>query len=320
MSVFNNERFLAPAIESILEQTFGDYEFLIVDDGSTDGSAAILDHYAARDARIRILRQPNRGLIASLNRLIEEATAPLIARMDGDDISLPERFERQIAFLAAHADHGVVGTWTHDIEEDGSPWTDTFPDPPTSHEALLAAAGSHSLLCHASVMMRADLVRSVGGYRAAFRHCEDFDLWLRLAEVSRICSIPERLVRYRHSPGQISERHVTAQLYGGEIALAAHRERLAGRPDPTAGLEMLPPVEALDDLFGPGFGEAVRARVAEGVVHSRAAMRGDGFDFVLAHARRGAGDRRRLWRAAARLVKFGAPGRALKLATALAAR
>jgi hypothetical protein len=278
----------------------------------------MLDRYAAQDRRIRILRQPNRGLIASLNRLIDEASAPLIARMDADDLSVPTRFERQVAFLGAHADHGVVGTWSVDIEEDGSLWSDTFPDPPTSHEALLAAAGKQSLLCHTSVMMRRDLVRAVGGYRAAFRHCEDLDLWLRLAGQSRICSMPERLVLYRHSAGQISEQHVTAQIYGGAIALAAHEERQAGRPDPTAGLEALPPPGELDALFGrPGLGEAIRAQVARGILHSRSAMKGEGFELVLDHVRSG-GDRSGLWRTAARLVKFGEPARALRLASALA--
>jgi glycosyltransferase involved in cell wall biosynthesis len=99
MSVYNNAAFLDQAVESILGQSLSDFEFLIVDDGSNDGSSAILDGYAARDSRIRIIRQENRGLIASLNRLLSEARAPLIARMDGDDISLPERFERQVAFL-----------------------------------------------------------------------------------------------------------------------------------------------------------------------------------------------------------------------------
>lgn len=318
MSVFNNARFLPAAIDSILAQTFGDFEFLIVDDGSTDGSSEILDRHAASDARIRILRQSNRGLIASLNRLLDEAAAPLIARMDGDDISLPDRFARQVAFLDSHPDHGVVGTWSSDIDEHDQPWPAIFPDPPTDHDKLLALAGRQTLLCHTSVMMRRDLVRAVGGYRPAFRHCEDLDLWLRLAEVSRIRSIPERLVRYRHSPEQISERHVPAQLYGSAVALATHEERLAGRPDPIAGLDVLPPVEKLDALFGrEGLSRRILAQVALGSLYSPTAMRGEGFDLLLDHIRAG-GDRTGLWRTAGRLVKFGAPARALRLAVALA--
>nr|WP_295373540.1 glycosyltransferase [uncultured Sphingosinicella sp.] len=318
MSVYNNAAFLDQAVESILSQSFSDFEFLIVDDGSSDGSSTMLDRHAARDPRIRIIRQENRGLIASLNRLIREARAPLIARMDGDDISLPERFERQVAFLEANPDHGVVGTWSRDIVEDGSPWHGVFPDPPTSHESLLDVAEKQTLLCHTSVMMRRDPVLEVGGYRAAFRHCEDYDLWLRLSERTHICSIPERLVLYRHSAGQISERHITEQIYGSAIAYAAHRERLAGRPDPTAGLERLPPVDQLESLFArKELGEAVRQRVARGILYSPSGLRGPGFELLLDHVRFG-GTKEGLWRTVARLVKFGEPSRALRLAAALA--
>jgi GT2 family glycosyltransferase len=318
MSVYNSARFLAEAVESILAQSFGSFEFLIVDDGSTDGSSDILESYAARDQRIRILRQENRGLIASLNRLIGEAQAPLIARMDADDVSLPQRFERQLAFLDANPDHGVVGTWSTDIVEDGSPWHGVFPDPPTAHEQLLAVAETQTLLCHTSVMMRRDLVREAGGYRAAFRHCEDYDLWLRLSERTRICSIPERLVRYRHTDGQISERHVTAQQIGAAIAFAAHLERIAGRPDPTEGLETLPAVDEVDALFGrPGLADSIRRKLAKSIVYSPIALRGEGFDLLLDHVRAG-GAKDGLWRTAGRLVKIGEPGRALRLAAALA--
>ena len=102
MSVYNNAPYLAHAIESILTQTLTDFEFLIVNDGSTDGSGDIIDRLAAEDARIKPMHQANAGLIVSLNRMIKEARAPLIARMDGDDVALPERFERQVAFLDAN--------------------------------------------------------------------------------------------------------------------------------------------------------------------------------------------------------------------------
>ena len=100
MSVYNGERFLAEAIGSVLAQTFTDFEFLILDDGSRDGTRAIIADYASRDARIRPILRENRGLVVSLNQLLAEARAPLVARMDADDVCLPERFARQIAFLA----------------------------------------------------------------------------------------------------------------------------------------------------------------------------------------------------------------------------
>ena len=111
MSVYNGERFLAEAVESILSQSFGDFEFLILDDGSHDGTRDILAEYGGRDPRIRVILRENRGLVASLNQLIGEARAPLVARMDADDISHRDRFSRQLAFLAGNPDYGVIGSW-----------------------------------------------------------------------------------------------------------------------------------------------------------------------------------------------------------------
>lgn len=316
MAVYNNAPFLAEAIESILGQSFGDFEFLIVNDGSNDGSGDIIDAYAARDARVRPIHQANRGLVASLNRMIEEARAPLIARMDGDDISLPLRFERQIAFMEANPDYGVVGTSTHDIDERGK-LSLNIDYHPLDHDSFVAALEGGPLLCHPSVMMRRDLIRAAGGYRAAFRHCEDYDLWLRLAGVTKICTIPDRLLHYRRSAAQVSSHHAYEQLTGAAVAYAAYKERAVGRPDPTEGLERLPPLDGLDALFGrPGLAREVRARVAPNLVYSKRALLGEGFRLLIDHVREG-GDTTGLWRTAGRLIKFGAPLRAARLALAL---
>lgn len=318
MSVFNNAPYLGLAIESILAQTVGDFEFLIVDDGSTDGSGAIIDAFAARDGRIRAIHQENRGLVASLNRLVNESRCELIARMDGDDIALPDRFEWQLAFLAANPDHGVVGTWTADIDKTGKPYPLTGEDQPTDYATFLAWLETGPLLCHPSVIMRRDLVQAVGGYHPAYKHCEDYDLWLRLAERTRICSIPERLLLYRHTSSQVSSKHVVVQQVGAAVAVEAHRRRVAGLPDPTEHLTDLPPLDDLDALFGqPGLGREIRAKVAPGILYSPTALRGEGYDMVMTHVREG-GDRSGLWRAAARLLKLGEPARALRLAAALA--
>jgi hypothetical protein len=318
MSVYNNAPHLAQAIESILAQSFGDFEFLIVNDGSTDGSGAMIDAYAAKDARIRAIHQDNRGLIASLNRILHEARAPLVARMDGDDIALPARFERQIAFLADHPDHGVVGTWVDCIDEDGSPRPYRCPVQPTSHDELLKQLETGPSLCHPSVMMRRDVVLAAGGYHRAYVHCEDYDLWLRLSERTRLTSIPERLLLYRHSYSQVSSRHILSQTTGAAIAWAAHVERASGRPDPMAELAALPPIDKLDELFGrSGIGRAVRARVVGSILYSPVASKDEGYRLLLDHVRSGGG-KNGLWRAAARLLKFGKPARALRLAAALA--
>jgi hypothetical protein len=322
MSVYNGEPYLAEAIASVLAQTFADFEFLILDDGSTDASRETISRFAAQDSRIRPLFRENRGLIASLNQLLAEARAPLIARMDADDISMPARFARQVAFLAANPDHGVVGSWSEDIDvrsrsiqRDGS-----GVDQPTSHEAFLASIEvGGPLLCHPAVMYCTEVVRAAGGYHAAFRHCEDLDLWLRLATRTRICSIPERLLRYRRSEGQVSKRFSVEQTIGSVVSRIAYRERLAGRADPTEGLGSLPPIDQLDALFGrPGIAETVREQVVRHLLYSRSALQGAGMDLVLDHIRRG-GTRHGLWRTVARLLTFGEPRQAARLARALAA-
>lgn len=318
MSVYNGERFLAESIESVLAQTRGDFEFLILDDGSSDNSAAIIDRYAAADARIRPIHRENRGLIASLNQLLAEARAPIIARMDADDIAYPERFERQFAFLEAHPDYGVVSSWADDIDENGLCVPCRGDDHPADHAGFLEAVHHSTPLCHPATMFRRDLVLAAGGYHRAFQHCEDYDLWLRLADATKLCSLQETLLKYRRTDSQVSNRHIVEQKTNAAIAYYAWLERRAGRPDPTADLAVMPPLDQLDALFGrSGIAQAVRARVARGLIYSPIALGGDGFGLLLRHIGEG-GRGKDLWRTVARLVRFGQPARALRLATTLA--
>ncbi len=316
MSVYNNAPYLNHAIESILAQTVTDFEFLIVDDGSTDGSGAIIDRLAATDSRIRVFHQPNAGLIVSLNRIIEAARAPLIARMDGDDIALPERFARQLDYLDANANIGVLGTGCTCIDEEGRPSTFKF-DNVTTPEEVVADLRNGPPLCHPSVMMRRDALLAVGGYHRAYRHCEDYDLWLRLSERVRMANLPERLLLYRQSPTQVSYRHAYAQKIGAAIAWEAHVERSNGRPDPTETLTALPPMEQLDAVFGrTGVFATVREKVALGIVYTPEALRAEGFELMLGHIQDG-GATDGLWRTAIRLLTLGEPTRAARLATTL---
>lgn len=316
MSVYNAERFLAPAVESILRQSFENFELLVVNDGSGDGTATMLDKFAGQDSRLRVIHQRNRGLVWSLNRLIEEARAPLIARMDGDDISLPNRFERQIDFLRRNPDFGVVGTNTDDIDEEGSV-TECTDLHPLDHATLVDALQDRSPICHPSVMMRSAVVRAAGAYRAAYQHCEDYDLWLRLSTRTKLGNLPERLLYYRRSSGQISNRHVFSQTVGAAIARTAHRERLAGRADPTEKLAELPRIDELDTLFNrSGVSRDVRADVAPRIVFSKHALTGQGFEMLARHVMDG-GNQAGLWRTVARLMTFRLPWRSAKLATLL---
>ena len=321
MSVYNNAPYLAAAIESICAQSFTDFEFVIVNDGSSDASGAIIDRSAARDSRIRVIHQPNAGLVPSLNRILDEARGTLIARMDGDDIALPERFARQIAYLDAHPDVGVLGSGTLSIDEAGKPLS-TQPRLPivTTLDDLSADLRHGPPLCHPAVMMRRDLVCGVGGYHPAYRHCEDYDLWLRLAEQTRLATLPETLLLYRQSDTQVSTRHGFEQKYGAAVAWQAHVERLAGRPDPTKRLAMLPAPHELDAVFRrTGVYDQVREKVALGIVYDAPALRGIGFDLILEQVRSG-GAIDGLWRTVARLVSLREPVRALRLAAALATK
>lgn len=318
MSVFNNAPYLAQAIEAICAQTHGDFEFLIVNDGSRDGSAAIIDAYAARDRRIRAIHQENRGLVTSLNRMLDEAQAPLVARMDGDDDCHPERLARQYAFMKSNPDHGVVGTQSISFDDSGARWAS--PLFPVDDAEVRAAMGSRNVLCHPSVVMRRDLVRDAGGYRRQFVHCEDRDLWLRLSERSKLASLPEALTYYRRSPGQVSNRHVVVQAVGAAMAWLAHVEREAGRPDPFDGLDMLPPIESLDERLGrPGAASLVRAKALPQLIYTPAGLSPQVFGMVLDQIAEG-GEVVQAWRLVGRLVKFGQPGRAFRLARALLVR
>lgn len=316
MSVYNGAEFLDEAIASILKQTFQDFEFLIVDDGSTDGSGDIIARHAQQDRRIRPIHQENRGLVASLNRLVEEARAPLIARMDCDDIALPQRFAQQMRFMRDTPQCGLVGTQVIEIDQHGR-LSNLNIVKPLDHEGIIDALGIAVPLCHPSVMMRTALVRSLNGYRPLFRHCEDLDLWLRMGEAAQVRNLPDTLMFYRKTIGQVSSRHSVEQHYGAIFARLAQQERLAGRPDPSDRLAVLPAIDDLDQVFGrAGISADVREQLALRLVYSRAAVSGRNFSILADHVRSG-GRRDGLWRAVGRMARMGLPARSAQLAALL---
>ena len=227
LPVYNAERFLAEAVESILEQTFKDFEFLILDDGSTDGSPAILAQYAARDPRIRITSRPNKGLVATLNELIDQARGEFIARMDADDVALPERFERQIEHLRANPECVAVGCRQLVIDPEGDPiavWSKG-----ESHEEMDAGNLTGELgstLGHPTAMMRRQAVLDIGKYREQFRYFEDVDLFLRLAERGRLGKIAEPLLKYRaHEGNRSNDGNLRAEQDLHQILTEAYLRR-----------------------------------------------------------------------------------------------
>jgi hypothetical protein len=206
MPVYNGASFLADAIRSILNQTFADFEFLIIDDGSTDGGVEIVEQF--HDARIRLVHNgTNQGLVASLNRGLELARGEYVARMDADDISRPERLERQVRFMASNLRVGVCGSWVRFFPGGRN---DIWKLPEKSEE--IRCWQFHSVgVAHPAVMLRRSLFRENGlRYDPHYRHIEDYELWGRALPHMDFANIQEVLLEYRTSPGQI------CRAYGAE--------------------------------------------------------------------------------------------------------
>lgn len=203
LPVYNGGSFLKPALESILAQSFTDFECLVLDDGSTDGSGDVAQAVARDDARVRVIQRENRGLVATLNELFSQARGDLIARMDADDIALPDRFLHQVEFMRAHPDVVCLGGGQILIDERGRRIGPIVP--PVDDLAIQEIAlRGHGSICHPTVMMRADALRAIGGYRRDFYPAEDLDLWLLLGELGPLANLAEPVIHYRIHSGSIS--------------------------------------------------------------------------------------------------------------------
>jgi glycosyltransferase involved in cell wall biosynthesis len=225
MPVYNAGRFLDKAIESVLGQSFPDFELLLLNDGSSDGSLDRLHHYATRDARCKVHSWANRGLIQTLNEGIRLAKADILIRMDGDDICRTQRFERQIAYLAAHPECVAVGSRVMLIDPDGQairPFAEQVEHAAIDAQHLTGYGGA---IAHPAVALRKAAVIGVGGYRAEFPHAEDIDLFLRLAEHGRLSNLPEVLLDYRQHLDSIGYRHPEKQRESTLRAVSDARKR-----------------------------------------------------------------------------------------------
>jgi hypothetical protein len=218
MPVHNGEKYLRAALESILAQTYVDFEMIVVEDGSNDTTLSILKDYQKKDARIIIQQHSqNTGIVTALNDGLKLASGNYIARMDADDISLPERLEKQVEFLENRPEIGVLGTCAEIINEEDL-CIDTI-DFPLSHILLQWALCFYCPIIHPTVMARRDLLRSVGGYRISYPHTEDYELWTRIASTTRLANLPERLLRLRKHATNISAQNLQTQIENG-IALS----------------------------------------------------------------------------------------------------
>jgi glycosyltransferase involved in cell wall biosynthesis len=209
MAAWNAESFVAEAVESILGQTFDDFEFIVVDDGSMDGTGAILDAYAARDPRIRLATNDrNLGLIRSLNRSLAMARGRYIVRQDADDVSLPVRIEWQFAFMETHPDVGICGTRVREIGA-GAAGVRTYY---TEDGELRAALLFRCPFAHPAVILRRQVLDRLSlSYDEAFPQAQDYALWAQVAPHTRLANLPDVLVLYRLHGASVTQRRHAEQ-------------------------------------------------------------------------------------------------------------
>lgn len=217
MSAYNGEPYLRKAVESVLGQTFSDFEFLVIDDASTDRTAEIVESYP--DPRIRLIHnERNLGLTASLNKGIELARGRYIARMDSDDISMPERLSRQFEFMESHPSVGVCGTWAKTIDPAGNVTGELRALTGTSLKKL---CWRPSPFLHPTVMARTILLIS-NRYKPEYQQAQDYELWLRLCQKTDFHNIDQFLLLYRKHPGSVFNSRRGNQLLSSYKAFSEY--------------------------------------------------------------------------------------------------
>lgn len=278
MSVYNGERHLRASVDSVLAQTFSDFEFIIIDDGSTDRTRAVLDSYS--DPRIRVYSQRNCGLAPSLNRGISLARGRFIARQDADDVSHPERFAREVAFLGGNREVGLVGTHVSFINDKGiefGVWR-----PPQSHERIREEFFREgSGFCHGSVMVRKACLDEVGTYREKFRCAQDYDLWVRISERHRVANIGEILYQFRRWPGTISRKKLSRQLVYHLLVVALAEERRRCGFDRLDEIDAADIEAALQSMYGLSRQEIARFKAGMFMRYFRESMKSGNFGNAL---------------------------------------
>jgi glycosyltransferase involved in cell wall biosynthesis len=221
MAVYNSERYLEEAIQSILNQTFRDFELIIIDDGSTDKSTEILKKYAGLDTRIRLVTHENKGLTKSLNVGLSMARGEFIARMDGDDVADLSRFAKQLNAFKRDSNLVLLGSEVELITEDGFP---LGPRGQPSEEVEIRRRllqGDSGVVTHPAVMFRANVAQSIGGYDERFSTTQDLDLFLKLSELGTIGNLPETLLQWRQHEKSVNRTKSNTWAAMKRLAVAA---------------------------------------------------------------------------------------------------
>lgn len=235
MPVRNGARYLGQAIASVVGCREPRLELVIVDDGSTDATGEIIERERRADPRIVALRQPASGIAVALENARRQARAPLLARLDGDDIAYPKRFQRQVEQFWSDPDLLLLGSAVDKIDEAGRVvGSIRHPCEPSDVQRELCR---RNVFVHSSVMLRYSAVRQAGGYRPYFLAAEDYDLWLRIAEHGRVANLPERLGAYRVHAVSTTVLHAFRQALSAALARACARARRRNLPDPAIGLQ-----------------------------------------------------------------------------------
>jgi len=269
MPVFNAERWIHEAIRSIRNQTLADFEFIIVDDGSTDASESIIADAAGSDGRIHALRQTHYGVVAALNKGMAVARAKYIARIDADDVAEENRLELQRVFLESNPDVAALGTWATIIDEQGSKIGELKPQ--TDRRFLDAQLKRQNPFIHASMMFSTELMRQLGGYRDQLEGAEDYDLWLRMSERGWLANLAAFLLRHRRHLGSTSSAHSKKQLLAARLSRMSAARRRSSMPDFVSQLRA--PIDPrhlleVDELRGTGQFYSMLLRAPEDVMES----------------------------------------------------
>jgi hypothetical protein len=258
MPVRDAERFLGEAIESILSQTFRDFEFIVADFGSTDKSREIACRYARKDSRVKLHEVPPCNLAQARNAGCSFAQGRYIAVMDADDVCLPDRLKWEVEFLEGNPSIGVVGGATQWIDASGNFLR--CHHYPTGDREIKAELQTTCPFCHPTALIRKDAFEQVGGYRAAFSLAHDYDLWLRTSERFESANLQQVVLSYRIHPHQVSLGKRTQQTMCFLAAQVSASARRVGRPDP---------LDASDEITAA---ELARLGVTEAEQQSRLAL------------------------------------------------
>jgi glycosyltransferase involved in cell wall biosynthesis len=263
MPVYNAAPFLRQAVDGILDQTFRDFELILVNDGSTDDSEKIIRSYS--DSRIRLHNQPNAGVARALNKALELAEGQYIARHDADDFSPPDKLEKQVRFLETHPDFVLCSTQTAFMTERGKiawdyrqPHNDYF-----GTEAAITVKREHfnpySPITHGCVLVRADIMRSFNGYRTEFKTAEDVDLWLRILQKHKMAVLKGCSYFLRLNKNSATRRHGSKNKLFRDVAFQYYDQRAQGSPDELqAGRPLVLPAEPPAEETSVGKGRLYR--------------------------------------------------------------